>query len=114
MTALEGPLRAAVIRIAWPAALGYLLIFANNFVDYFWVKLLGTEASAGQTAGWMLFWMVGSFGQIFSVGVTAVVARRVGRDGSMRPPAPPRRGCARPCWDRCSSGLPVGCSFPCS
>ncbi len=78
MTALEGPLRAAVIRIAWPAALGYLLIFANNFVDYFWVKLLGTEASAGQTAGWMLFWMVGSFGQIFSVGVTAVVARRVG------------------------------------
>jgi putative MATE family efflux protein len=31
-----------------------------------------------QTAGWTAFWMLASMGQIFSIGITAVVARRVG------------------------------------
>lgn len=76
--ALEGPLRPALWRIAWPAILTQLLVFLNNFVDYQWVALLGEEAAAGQGAAWTTFWMVASLGQIFSTGVTAVVARRIG------------------------------------
>ncbi|MHC4938596.1 MAG: MATE family efflux transporter [Planctomycetota bacterium] len=76
--ALEGPLRPALWRIAWPAILTQLLVFLNNFVDYQWVALLGEEAAAGQGAAWTTFWMLASLGQIFSTGVTAVVARRIG------------------------------------
>jgi len=76
--ALEGALRPALWRIAWPAILTQLLVFLNNFVDYQWVALLGEEAAAGQGAAWTTFWMIASLGQIFSTGVTAVVARRVG------------------------------------
>jgi putative MATE family efflux protein len=75
---LSGPLRPAVLRVALPAAAFQLLIFLNNFVDYQWVQMLGKEAAAGQTAGWTAFWMLASMGQIFSTGITAVVARRVG------------------------------------
>jgi len=76
--ALAGPLRPALWSIAWPAIVTQLLVFLNNFVDYQWVALLGEEAAAGQGAAWTSFWMIMSLGQIFSTGVTAVVARRVG------------------------------------
>jgi len=77
-TALEGPLRPALWRIAWPAIAFQLLVFLNNFVDYQWVAQLGEQAAAGQGAAWTSFWMIASLGQIFSTGATAVVARRVG------------------------------------
>ena len=76
--ALEGPLRPALWRIAWPAITFQLLVFLNNFVDYQWVKQLGEQAAAGQGAAWTTFWMLASLGQVFSTGATAVVARRVG------------------------------------
>ena len=72
------PLRQAVLRVAVPATAFQLLVFANNLVDYLWVMQLGDEAASGQTAGWTVFWMLASLGQVFSTGVTAVVARRVG------------------------------------
>jgi putative MATE family efflux protein len=75
---LDGPLRTALWRIAWPSISFQLLVFLNNFVDYQWVKELGQEAAAGQGAAWTTFWMMASLGQIFSTGATAVVARRVG------------------------------------
>lgn len=74
----EGPLRRSVLRVAIPATGFQLLIFLNNFVDYAWVQMLGDEAAAGQSQGWTVFWMLASLGQIFSTGITAVVARRVG------------------------------------
>ena len=74
---LEGPLRRSVLKVALPAAGFQVLIFLNSFVDYQWVSALGEDAAAGQTAGWILFWMLLSVGQIFSTGITAVVARRV-------------------------------------
>lgn len=75
---LEGPLRRSVLHVALPATAFQLLVFANNFVDYLWVRALGPEAAAGQTAGWTLLWMLLAIGQVFSIGATAVVARRVG------------------------------------
>jgi putative MATE family efflux protein len=74
----EGPLRKAVLQVAIPATAFQLLIFLNNFVDYFWLQRLGDEAAAGQSQGWTVFWVLTSLGQIFSTGITAVVARRVG------------------------------------
>ncbi len=74
----EGPLRRAVLDVALPACWFQLLIFANNFVDYAWLQLLGDEAAAGQSQGWTVFWVLTSHGKIFSTGITAVVARRVG------------------------------------
>ncbi|MHC4971620.1 MAG: MATE family efflux transporter [Planctomycetota bacterium] len=74
----EGPLLKSVLRVGIPASCFQLLIFANNVIDYLWVKALGDEAASGLTAGWTMFWMLASLGQIFSTGVTAVVARRVG------------------------------------
>jgi len=75
---LKGPLFPAVLRVAAPATAFQLLIFFNNVVDYQWVQQLGREAAAGQTQGWTVFWMLLSVGQIFSIGLTAVVARRIG------------------------------------
>lgn len=83
----SGPVRQAVLRVAVPAALFEFLVFANNFVDYQWVRMLGDEAAAGQTAGWTVFWMLASIGQIFATGATAIVARRIGegdRDAAAR------------------------------
>lgn len=74
----EGPLLKSVLRVGIPASAFQLLIFANNVIDFLWVKALGDEAASGLTAGWTMFWMAASLGQIFSTGVTAVVARRVG------------------------------------
>ena len=39
----EGPLRRAVLDVALPATWFQLLIFANNFVDYFWLQRLGDD-----------------------------------------------------------------------
>lgn len=75
---LEGPLVRSVLRVGAPAALFQILIFANNFIDYQWVQRLGPEAAAGQTAGWTILWTILSLAQIFSIGITAIVARRVG------------------------------------
>lgn len=75
---LEGPLLRSVLRVGLPAALFQILIFANNFVDYQWVQVLGPEAAAGQTAGWTILWTLFSVAQIFSIGITAIVARRTG------------------------------------
>ncbi|MHC4548933.1 MAG: MATE family efflux transporter [Planctomycetota bacterium] len=74
----EGPLLRAVLRVGVPASCFQLLIFLNNVIDYLWVQALGDAAASGLTAGWTLFWMLASLGQIFSTGVTAVVARRIG------------------------------------
>lgn len=76
----QGPLLRAVLRVALPAAAGHLLMWLNNLVDFLWVNRLmsGREASAGMTQGMTLFWTLASLGQIFSVGIAAVVARRVG------------------------------------
>ena len=74
----EGPLLKSVLRVGVPASCFQLLIFANNVIDFLWVKTLGNEAASGLTAGWTAFWMLASLGQIFSTGVTAIVARRVG------------------------------------
>ncbi len=75
---LSGPLRRAVVRVAWPAAAGQLLVFLNNFVDFQWVTLLGRPAAAGLTSGMTLFWVLTALGQVFSIGLAAVVARRLG------------------------------------
>jgi len=75
---LSGPLLRSVVRVAAPAMAFQLLIFLNNFVDYQWVQQLGPEAAAGQTAAWTIFWMLLNMGQVFSIGVTAVIARRIG------------------------------------
>ncbi|MHC4820074.1 MAG: MATE family efflux transporter [Planctomycetota bacterium] len=74
----EGPLLKSVLRVGVPASCFQLLIFANNVIDFLWVKTLGDEAASGLTAGWTAFWMLASLGQVFSTGVTAIVARRVG------------------------------------
>ena len=78
MSLTEGPIVRSLLRVALPAAAFQLLVFANNLVDYFWIQMLGEEAASGQTAGWTVFWMLASLGQIFSTGTTAIVARRVG------------------------------------
>jgi len=74
----EGPLRRAVLDVALPACWFQLLILLNNFVDYYWLQRLGDDAAAGQSQGWTVFWILTSLGQVFSTGITAVVARRVG------------------------------------
>ena len=75
---LSGPLLRSVVRVAAPAMAFQLLVFLNNFVDYQWVQRLGPEAAAGQTAAWTIFWMLLNMGQVFSIGATAVIARRIG------------------------------------
>ncbi|MHC4819138.1 MAG: hypothetical protein ACYTF8_13905, partial [Planctomycetota bacterium] len=56
----EGPLLKSVLQVGIPASCFQLLIFANNVIDYLWVKALGDEAASGLTAGWTMFWMLAS------------------------------------------------------
>ena len=75
---LSGPITRSMVRLAWPVAASNVLQTAFGIIDAIWVGHLGPEALAGvSTAGfvvWALFALIG----MVSVGVNALVARRIG------------------------------------
>ena len=76
---LQGPLRRAIWNVAWPAMASQALLFLASYADLMMLQhFVGDEAAAGQTIGWTMLWLINSTAEIFNVGLTAVIARRVG------------------------------------
>jgi putative MATE family efflux protein len=75
----DGPLMPVIIRLAWPVVIMMYLQGAYNIIDTIWVgQLLGKFALAGIATGGFVLWSIFGLTSLVSVGISAVLARRVG------------------------------------
>ena len=81
------PLSLTIRRVALPAVIANLLMTAFHNVDTFWIgRSLGADALAAVTGSIFWIWLVISLGEMVSIGLDAIAARRHGE----RRPAIPR------------------------
>jgi len=74
----------AILRISLPTMAGWYLQIAFNLVDAFWVGKLGPAALAAVGASNFALWSIYTLCDIFSVGSSAIVARRIGEERYQR------------------------------
>lgn len=73
------PLSLTIRRVALPAVFANLLMTAFHNVDTFWIgRTLGADALAAVTGAVFWVWLVISIGEMVSIGLDAIVARRHG------------------------------------
>lgn len=73
------PLSLTIRRVALPAVIANLLMTAFHNVDTFWIgRSLGADALAAVTGAVFWVWLVISVGEMVSIGLDAIVARRHG------------------------------------
>ncbi len=73
------PLALTIRRVALPAVIANLLMTAFHNVDTFWIgRSLGADALAAVTGAIFWVWLVISIGEMVSIGLDAMVARRHG------------------------------------
>ncbi|MES2524345.1 MAG: MATE family efflux transporter [Gemmatimonadota bacterium] len=73
------PLGRTIRRVALPAVIANLLMTAFHNIDTFWIgRYLGADSLAAVTASVFWVWLVISIGELVSIGVDAVAARRHG------------------------------------
>jgi putative MATE family efflux protein len=73
------PLARTIRRVALPAVVANLLMTAFHNVDTFWIgRYLGAASLAAVTSAVFWIWLVISIGEMVSIGVDAVAARRHG------------------------------------
>ena len=73
------PLARTIRRVAFPAVIANLLMTAFHSVDTFWIgRYLGADSLAAVTSAVFWIWLVLSIGEMVSIGVDAVAARRYG------------------------------------
>lgn len=73
------PLAVTIRRVALPAVIANLLMTAFHNVDTFWIgRTLGAESLAAVTGAIFWVWLVISIGEMVSIGLDAIVARRHG------------------------------------
>ena len=75
---LGGPISSSMIRLAWPVAASMVLQTLFGIIDAIWVGHLGAASLAGVSTGGFAIWALFSLMSMVSVGLTALVARRVG------------------------------------
>ncbi len=74
-----GPLGPTIVRLALPAVASMLLMTIFTSVDAYWVGTrIGSAGLAAVTASIFWVWLVIAIGELVSVGLTAVAARRHG------------------------------------
>jgi putative MATE family efflux protein len=73
-----GHLPRAILRLALPATGMMYMNALFNIVDTIWVGRLGPEALAGVSTAGFVVWAIFSLIGIVSVGVQAIIARRIG------------------------------------
>ncbi len=89
-------------RVAVPAVIANLLMTMFHTVDTFWIgRYLGADSLAAATASIFWIWLVISIGEMVSIGVDAIVARR---HGERRPSE-----AARTVSDGLLFGIALGC-----
>jgi len=77
----DGPLIPVILRLAWPVVMMMYLQGAYNIIDGIWVgQLLGKLALAGIAAGGFVLWAIFGITNFVSVGIMAIVARRIGEN----------------------------------
>lgn len=75
----DGPLGPTLLRVALPAVGTTLLQVVFNITDTFWVgRTLGPTALAGVSVASYALWIIITSGELISVGLGAVAARRHG------------------------------------
>ena len=75
----DGPLLPVILRLAGPVVLMMYLQGAYNIIDTIWVgQLLGKHALAGIATGGFVLWTIFGLTSLVSVGVSAMLARRIG------------------------------------
>lgn len=73
------PLARTIRRVALPAVIANLLMTAFHNVDTFWIgRYLGADSLAAATSSVFWIWLVISIGEMVSIGVDAMAARRHG------------------------------------
>jgi len=83
----QGPLRRAIVLLAVPMVLEMVMESVFAVVDIFFVSRLGDEAIAGVALTESVLTLIYTVAMGLSIGVTAVVARRIGEgdaDGAAR------------------------------
>lgn len=76
---VAAPLGVTIRRVAVPAVIANLLMTAFHTIDTFWIgRSLGAEALAAVTASVFWVWLVISIGELVSIGLDAIAARRHG------------------------------------
>ena len=77
----DGPLAPVILRMAGPAVLMMYLQGAYNIIDTIWVgQLLGKFALAGIATGGFVLWSLFGLISLVSVGISAMLARRLGEE----------------------------------
>ncbi len=77
----EGPLIPVILKLAWPVVIMMYLQGAYNIIDSIWVgQLLGKLALAGIAAGGFVLWSIFGLTNLVTVGIMAIVARRIGEN----------------------------------
>lgn len=96
------PLGRTIRRVAVPAVIANLLMTMFHTVDTFWIgRYLGADALAAATSSVFWIWLVISIGEMVSIGVDAIAARR---HGERRP-----RDAARTVGEGVLFGVALGC-----
>jgi putative MATE family efflux protein len=73
------PLARTIRRVALPAVIANLLMTIFHNVDTFWIgRYLGSDSLAAATSSVFWIWLVISIGEMVSIGVDAIAARRHG------------------------------------
>lgn len=99
-----GPLRAGILRLAWPAVGTTVFQVLFNITDTFWVgHTLGPAALAGVSVASYSIWIMVSVGELVGVGLTAVASRRHGE----RDPAAAARATGTALWLALALGIAV-------
>src|SRR6185436_8588645 len=76
---VEGPLRAAVWKMAWPTMFANIVGGAQGIVDHILVgNLVGSQANAAIGASWQIFLVVIVFISSLFTGMSVLVARFAG------------------------------------
>lgn len=77
----DGPLTPVILRLAWPVVMMMYLQGGYNIIDSIWVgQLLGKVALAGIATGGFVLWSIFGLTSLVTVGIMALVARRIGED----------------------------------
>ena len=83
----SGSITRSILALAVPSTLSLYLQSAFLIVDIFWVGKIGPAALAGIGMSSFIIWSIFSFIHLLSVGINAIVARRIGEgngDEAMR------------------------------
>lgn len=74
----SGPINKLILKLAWPAAVGFFFNTMYNVVDTFYGGLVSTEALAALSLSFPVFFLIIAFGTGIGSGTTALMGHSIG------------------------------------